>query len=75
MYVCLYMYILYSVSSSVCVYIIYYNIIKNNIIFVMSCHCPCCGVLLLEPIPALSQGEGKSPAHRRALTDEQCGVQ
>ena len=32
-----------------------------------------CGVLLLEPIPALSQGE--SPAHRRALTDEQCGVQ
>ena len=36
-----------------------------------------CGVLLLEPIPALSQGEGrdKLPAHRRALTDEQCGVQ
>ena len=38
----------------------------------------CRGVLLLEPNPALSQGEGsldKSPAHRRALTDEQCGVQ
>ena len=38
------------------------------------------GVLLLEPIPALSQGRAgysldKSPAHRRALTDEQCGVQ
>ena len=34
-------------------------------------------VLLLEPVPALSQSEGldTSPAHhRRALTDEQCGV-
>ena len=37
------------------------------------------GVLLLEPIPALRARAGcsldKSPAHRRALTDQQCGVQ
>ena len=39
-------------------------------------------VLLLEPIPALSQGEASPgawrlarPAHGRALNDEQCGVQ
>ena len=34
-------------------------------------------VLLLEPIPALSQGEGRVLPGQvaRALTDEQCGVQ
>ena len=35
------------------------------------------GMLLLEPIPALSQGEGRVLPGQvaRALTDEQCGVQ
>ena len=34
------------------------------------------GVLLLEPISALSQDEGRVlPGQVRALTDEQCGIQ